>query len=349
MVSVIIPAYNASRTIEHAVSCVVTQSYADIEIIIINDGSTDNTLEICNRIAEIDSRVKVICQPQSGPGMARNTGLDVAQGKYVYFMDADDTIDKDLIIRCVNLMDQNELDLLMFGFALVDDNRDIIETIEFDPTRVVNKDELRKAYIPCFLKPKHGNGFLFNKFYRSSIIEQHAIRFTRYNIMEDELFNIEYCQHVERLQVIEDVLYFYYWTSIGSIRARHNPTYLETLRTVHLSFMDLKDKLSICNNEFDNILNHRTWNGLFGYLSYKLINSFPKLTKVQIKEKFLELASDQVFRSVSCYQYEKGALRIIEMPFYYSIKKNDFRLYLIVSCVYNALMPLRRLKRYFSR
>ena len=348
MVSVIIPAYNASRTIEQSVSCVVTQSYKDIEIIIINDGSTDKTLEICNRIAEQDSRVIVISQSQSGPGEARNKGLDAARGEYVYFMDADDTIDEDLINTCVEKMELNKLDLLMFGIALVNDKCDVIETIAFEPLWAVKKEELSKAYIPCFLKPKHGNGFLFNKLYRRSVIEQNAIRFSRYNIMEDELFNIEYYKHVERLQVIEDVLYFYYWNNATSIRTRHNPTYLETLRAVHVSFMSLKSSLSIDDDEFDDIVNRRTWNGLFGYLSYRLINSYPKLNSTQIKERFLELASNQIFRSVNRYQYEKKAMRTIEMPFYYSIEKKDSRLYMFVSSVYNKLMPLRRIKRFFN-
>ena len=96
-VSVIIPAFNSAQTIGRAVSSVMSQTYTDIEIIVINDGSTDKTKEICQEFENQDSRIKIINQSQLGPGPARNAGLDVAKGEYVYFMDSDDEIDMDLI------------------------------------------------------------------------------------------------------------------------------------------------------------------------------------------------------------------------------------------------------------
>ncbi len=347
-VSVIIPAFNSAQTIGRAVSSVMSQTYTDIEIIVINDGSTDKTKEICQEFENQDSRIKIINQSQLGPGPARNAGLDVAKGEYVYFMDSDDEIDNNLISICVEKAERESLDLLVFGFSIVDESSKEVERIVFHDSLAANRNALADLYVATFLRAKHGNGFLWNKFYRQTIIKNNSIRFGDYNIMEDELFNIEYFKRVERCSIISKVLYRYYWSNPSSIRRRFNPSYLEALKKVHVSFMEFKEDFQVMDRSFESIVNSRTWNGLFGYLSDKLINSDPKLSRGQIKEQFFKLASDSVFRYVGRYQYENKVMRCIEKPFYYSIEKNDSRLFLIASSVYNALMPLRKVKRFFN-
>ena len=130
-VSVIIPAFNSAQTIGRAVSSVMSQTYTDIEIIVINDGSTDKTKEICQEFENQDSRIKIINQSQLGPGPARNAGLDVAKGEYVYFMDSDDEIDNNLISICVEKAERESLDLLVFGFSIVDESSKEVERIVF--------------------------------------------------------------------------------------------------------------------------------------------------------------------------------------------------------------------------
>lgn len=105
--SVIVPVYNSSEYITRCIDSVIGQKYADIEVVIIDDGSHDDSLAVCKDIASKDSRVKVFSQPNSGASSARNRGLDIASGKYVIFVDSDDWIEPDMIDGMMNVFRDN--------------------------------------------------------------------------------------------------------------------------------------------------------------------------------------------------------------------------------------------------
>lgn len=107
MVSIIVPVYNSSDYINRCIDSVIGQKYADIEVVIIDDGSNDDSLAICKDIASKDSRVKVFSQPNSGASLARNRGLDIATGGYVMFVDSDDWIAPDMIERMMSVFQAN--------------------------------------------------------------------------------------------------------------------------------------------------------------------------------------------------------------------------------------------------
>lgn len=115
LVSVIIPVFNAEKYIKRALSSLVSQTYENIEIICVNDGSTDHSANILERMAESDNRVKVITQVNSGPAKARNTGLDIARGKYISFVDSDDFVDKEMYATLVNIAETQSADIIVFG------------------------------------------------------------------------------------------------------------------------------------------------------------------------------------------------------------------------------------------
>ena len=105
--SVIVPVYNSSEYITRCIDSVIGQKYADIEVVIIDDGSQDNSLAICKDIASKDSRVKVFSQPNCGASSARNSGLDISTGEYVMFVDSDDWIEPDMIDGMMNVFRDN--------------------------------------------------------------------------------------------------------------------------------------------------------------------------------------------------------------------------------------------------
>ena len=115
MVSVIIPAYNTEKYIERCLKSIIDQEYKKLEIIVINDGSTDRTLSICKEIALGDERIQIIDIDNSGVSKARNEGLRLAKGKYVCFIDADDYIEKDYIKKYLNVMNQTQADIVIGG------------------------------------------------------------------------------------------------------------------------------------------------------------------------------------------------------------------------------------------
>ena len=116
MVSVIIPVYNGRNYLPDIVKCLQKQTCKDMEIIIVNDGSTDNSYELAVKLAETDDRIKVLTQPNRGPGAARNTGLQAATGEYITFVDADDRLPEDYIQALVTAIADS--DCCICGLAI---------------------------------------------------------------------------------------------------------------------------------------------------------------------------------------------------------------------------------------
>ena len=113
-VSVIVPVYNTEKYLEQAVLSLTNQTLKDIEIILINDGSTDNSLEVLSRLAVNDDRIRVMTQENGGPSKARNLGVSLSRGRYLYFMDSDDYISNDTLEECFSKSEDFNLDFLFF-------------------------------------------------------------------------------------------------------------------------------------------------------------------------------------------------------------------------------------------
>lgn len=125
LVSVIIPAYNAEKYIKKCVESVIAQSYQKIEIIIVNDGSKDNTLEISKSLETVDPRVLVIDQPNQGPSAARNSGLRMCKGDYIFFLDSDDWLELDCIGFLMEIESKSCADIIFFDYFKNYGNREI--------------------------------------------------------------------------------------------------------------------------------------------------------------------------------------------------------------------------------
>lgn len=119
LVSVIIPVYNTEKYLEEAINSIQTQSYKNLEIICIDDGSTDNSPLILEKLKAMDNRISIITQKNSGQSLARNNGMDIAKGKYVIFFDSDDILSYDAIKRCVEELENNNADIICFNMWLM--------------------------------------------------------------------------------------------------------------------------------------------------------------------------------------------------------------------------------------
>lgn len=113
-VSVIIPIYNTDAYLRQALDSICNQSLREIEIILVNDGSTDNSQLIIEEYAQKDARIRCLLQPNQGQGVARNNGLHLATGKYIYFMDSDDILDINTLKQCYDMCEYDNLDVVFF-------------------------------------------------------------------------------------------------------------------------------------------------------------------------------------------------------------------------------------------
>lgn len=186
-VSVIIPAYNAEKYIRHCILSVLSQSEPDIEIIVIDDGSTDSTTVIIEELIEEDCRIRLIKNQHFNAGVSRNTGIDLAQGKYLYFLDADDFIDKSLITKMANVADETESDIVVCRSHYYDDVTKESSPIDFSminvPTGIVlSGDKLPQQPFQSFV------GWPWDKLFRKSFVEEKALRFQSLRSSNDALF-----------------------------------------------------------------------------------------------------------------------------------------------------------------
>ena len=212
-ISIIIPVYNAAAHIDKCLESIVGQTFTDIEIILVNDGSTDNSAEKCDNWAKKDSRIKVIHKPNGGVSSARNAGLDAASGKYITFADSDDWIAPNAMETCVSEMDAHQLDLLVCGYNTVFPDRTTTNCMDCNMfTRSEYKENISR-----YIGTSVGFNSVWNKVYSADIIKLYHIRFDEtMQINEDGVFNCRYFIAAHRIKCIPNAFYYYNMTDSNS-------------------------------------------------------------------------------------------------------------------------------------
>lgn len=175
-VSVIIPVYNKCKYIETSLRSVLEQSFRDLEVIAVNDGSTDESLAALNQLAEADERIRVLDIPNGGVSNARNVGLSYARGKWIQFLDADDLLEPGYLSNAMDLLKENPAEILFSGFTMVDPNMNSIKEIALPEEGLKDQEQLCR----CFIRYQYENGFfgfISNKLFRRSLWEKSGARF----------------------------------------------------------------------------------------------------------------------------------------------------------------------------
>lgn len=202
-VSIITPVFNAEKYLSKCIESVLGQIVSNWELLLIDDGSTDNSLAICNRFSSVDTRIKVFTQTNQGPSCARNLGISQASGKWICFLDADDWIDSDFLLKFESK--HNDNDLIFQGFKLVYESGQT--EVKMIPLKSIDvpKDQLILELLKFNMF-----GWTCIKQYRKSIIDKYNIRFdSKYKFREDFLFTMEYCIKCGNVSFVEAAGYNY--------------------------------------------------------------------------------------------------------------------------------------------
>lgn len=207
-VSVIVPVFNGADTIKRCIESIQNQTLSDIEIIVVDDGSEDNTLLVLHSFA--DDRIKIISQTNMGQGFARNRGLETAKGKYIAFVDADDTIESGMLEEMYKRAEKDKADVVQCNILdIYPDGHAKIQLETADETvKITDKGE----YTDLYFTPCRHSYEVCNKLIKRSVIEKSGIKFrdTKKYFSEDLMFNLELINHIKTVSFISAPYYNYY-------------------------------------------------------------------------------------------------------------------------------------------
>ena len=224
LISVIIPVYNVAPYLRECLDSVIHQTYTDIEVLLIDDGSTDESGAICDAYAAEDSRITVIHKKNEGQGKARNIGMDMAQGKYIYFLDSDDYIDLHAFEILTAEAEKNDLQILQFSMrSFLDGDVDTNRWKEKVHVFKAQNGEVKNGADHLAYEQKNGeySMLISRRFYRRDYLESMSLRFPEGYIHEDESFAFLARINAKRIESIGDVLFHHRFRPGSTMTAKN--------------------------------------------------------------------------------------------------------------------------------
>lgn len=241
-ISIIVPVYNVEKYLCKCIESILCQELIDFELILINDGSTDKSGEICEKYKFIDNRIKVIHKVNGGLSSARNTGLEIAEGEYIGFVDSDDWVDLSMYKKLYNAAILNNADIAQCSINKVYNEDNIKEQCMKKDIKIMSKNEAlenlldyRKSYIECVVT--------WNKLYKSHLFKR--VRFPEGKIHEDEFTTYKVFDQANKVVRLNEELYFYRQTPNSIMNSKFELSrlnYLEALQEQLTYFSEHKNK-----------------------------------------------------------------------------------------------------------
>ena len=225
-VSIIVPAYNVEKFIPRCIISLINQSLANIEIIIINDGSTDNTETICRQFANCDSRIKVVSQSNQKQGAARNKGIAIARGEYLSFVDADDWISIDFCEKMYNAAKSTNAQIACASIVRGNENHQKMLIEYFEQKTFTNiKEKFIQAKMPEFCFP-------CNKIFSRKALLEKKLRFREGVFYEDMIFVPDAISELEKMTTVADATYFYWKNPNSTIYKKNDSSRADKINAV---------------------------------------------------------------------------------------------------------------------
>lgn len=217
IISIIIPVYNVEKYIHRCIESILSQTFTNFELLLINDGSSDKSGDICDDFALEDSRIRVIHQKNGGVSRARNKGIKLAQGDFLMFCDSDDYVEKNWCSQLIEAVKKDNRVLPVSGIKLIynlKEKREVIKT--FSQNVKIGKDEYFEIY------KKELSGGLWCKIYDRHIIEENSLDFdVNVSRAEDLLFNLKYITYMDSIVTVPAVTYNYVHSNENSLINRY--------------------------------------------------------------------------------------------------------------------------------
>lgn len=343
-VSIIVPVYNVENYIERCLNSLVNQTFKDIEVITINDGSTDKSLELLNKYEKEDIRVSVIDLGDEGVSYCRNLGIEKANGKYIMFVDSDDWIDSSMVEVMYKKAEENNLDLVMCSYIreFKDHSKEKIFNL---PQEIIYKEDkvknelLRKLVGP--IKEELSNpemldalGTVWGKLYRADILKENKIKFVdlkKIGSAEDTLFNIFTFNYLKKVMFLNKSMYHYWRDNPKSVTSQYNPK-LKEQRKVFFKYISDFIKENNFEQVFEEALNNRICTSVLG-LGLIECSKNNKISRINKIKNIKIIINEEYIRNA----YKNLELKYFSIHwriFYFFIKnKMSFCSYLMLSTI----------------
>lgn len=275
-VSIVVPIYNVEKYLKRCLDSLIKQTFRDIEIIALNNGSTDSSLDILKSYASNDKRIKIINNDNIGVSEARNIGIRKSNGKYIVFVDSDDWIDNDMIESLHKTIINNNCDLVMCTYIREFNDHSKEKVFNLPEVNLYVDDEVKSQLLRKLVGPVGKElatpeyldalGTVWAKIYKTSILKEKNLSFVDLNEIgsgEDTLFNIYVLNEVNKVILLNKPMYHYWRGNSNSITSRYIPNFIEKRRNYFKYINDF-----ILNNdlgdEFKIALNNRICTSVLG-------------------------------------------------------------------------------------
>ena len=286
-ISIIIPVYNTEKYLKKCLDSVITQTYKNLEIICINDGSTDSSLKILKKYAKSDKRIKVINQENKGVSITRNIGIENATGEWITFIDSDDYISPELYQSFTEALNNSEpFNIYVFnGVKLAEnDNPEDKNLTKFFYMSNWNFHENNLyTFIDC-KNPFYGNLSVWNKIFNTEFINNNNIRFKENSIFEDQLFSIESMIKTDKLYLDNKIFYYY---------VQHGNSTMHNLKENGFDIFDIMQDVRDLLCEYNL---YETEKYLFLQHKFNVYTYLLSKMDLSLKEKFYNTAKDNLHK-----------------------------------------------------
>lgn len=262
MVTVVIPVYNVERWLDRCVRSVVNQTYQDLEIILVDDQSPDSCPKMCEEWSQKDARIKVIHKKNAGLGMARNTGIANASGKYICFVDSDDYIEENTVEECVRAAEREQADAVCYGNDKVLQTGKVVDRRRPSaPKSVYSGEEIMSVLLPMMLgsNPKTGEDWklslssCFCLFAMKPIIENNWRFVSEREIISEDYYSVlKLYQYLQKVVILDEIFY-HYTTNPTSLTQTFRKDRYEKIRCFYIKMQDLAQEMGVAQELDDGM------------------------------------------------------------------------------------------------
>lgn len=289
--SIIVPIYNVERYLERCIISILNQTYINFELILVNDGSTDNSKDICEKYLSIDNRIKLINKKNGGLSSARNTGIELAIGEYIAFVDSDDYINKYMYEVLITTLKKDKSDMVICGYNKVDQNEANFQEINnyIDVNNVLASKISKVEALDKLLIEGEKFVFAWNKIYKRKLFNE--LRYKNGKIYEDEFLAHRVLYKCNKVSVINEKLYFYIQRDGSIINSKFTTKRFDKVYALkeRIDFLKEKNLLELKEKAEKSFVDYFIWNYFVAYQRLENVNSDLIKLKNEFNKVFFEI------------------------------------------------------------